>query len=1121
MRLLSIFLIISMLAGTTANVQASAFQGVPITGTVVDDGGDALPGVTILERGTFNGTVTDANGRFTLTVVGPSSVLQISSVGFSTQDITVGDRRVFEIQLREDTQSLSEVVVVGYGTQQRRDITGSVAVVNTEDLHKSTGSSALEQLQGKASGVYVATSGAPGGRSMVRIRGVNTVNDNGPLYVIDGVASQNQDLSYLNSGDIESMQVLKDATAAAIYGAQAANGVILITTKKGSRSGQPVLNYSGYYGIQKAGKRYDLLNSEERARVEFIMQTNNLDKSLPKNAAGQPVMRERDENGVITSEEVVYPSYRLFEYSPTGFVPRKYISTAAPFYSDQLSAFNDYSFPFNAVAEFSDTNWWDEISRTAPVQNHNLSISGGSDKGMYNMSMNVYDEQSVVKHYYFKRYTTRLNTSFDVRPWLRVGENLTFAWWRDLGRVNTANESNIYSWVYRAIPYLPVRDIEGNYAGARFPDTGNWENPVAIIERQIGNYYTNQRLFGDVWAEVDLIKGLTFRTQYGLDYSQGYSYRMAKKNLEFNESPGTNNLEESANFRIRRQWSNTLTYRTVINNIHRLTVLAGTEATEGSIGRSMTAQRFHYDFENDINTWILNMGANDTQRVANSSWGSEWAIFSILGRVDYALMDKYLLTVNVRRDGVSRFSPDHRYGTFPSLSVGWRLSEEGFMMSTRTWLDDLKLRAGWGQIGNSEGPSSTNWANEYGMSTNNANYDLTGSNAGSTAFRQSRIGNRDTKWEAIETFNIGFDALLLRGKFGLAFEYYFKKTTDMLVPAAFSNLAGDASVPYINFGDMENKGFDVSLNYRDSSGDFGWDVTLIAYHYKNKITRLSETDDTGYARYEGGDRIGNITRTMKGEPISHFFGYEVEGVYENVDQVRARRPVGQSAASLSPEGKDVDPAENWVGRFKYAKHDNANPDALGPADRVIIGNPHPKLLASLNIGLTYKNFDMTMFWYSSIGNDLFNNTKAFTDFNMFRGNRSKRMLNQSWEPGRTFKAPGEKYSSSDAILPMLNSGDEYSYQVANSYFVEKASYLRLKNLVVGYTLPREWLQKATISNLRIYGQVENLLTFSKYNGLNPEMTLRDMSSGSDLARGIDGGGFPNVIKLIFGVNLTF
>jgi len=1102
MKLSCVLFIISLLqvtaAGFSSDITAMEKQGITVTGIVTDEDGMSIPGANIIEKGTYNGVVSDANGSFSITVSNASAVLSFSFIGYTTQEVIVGDQRILQIKLFEDSQRLEEVVVVGYGTQQKRDITGSVAVVQADDLLKATGSSALQQLQGKASGVYVATSGAPGGRSMVRIRGINTVNDNGPLYVIDGVSTMGQDLSSMNANDIESMQVLKDAASQAIYGAQAANGVILITTKKGSRTGQPVLNYSGYYGFQKTGKRYDLLNSKDRMDLEWKGQENNLKKSglwWPDEEA------ERFEG--------VRPVHRMFTMNDdeTGFVPYNFISPTAIDGKFGFDTYNpaDYTFPLTAISQFSDTDWWDAISRVAPVQNHQLSLSGGSDKGMYNMSMNVYDEQSVVKHYYFKRYSTRLNTSFDIRPWLRVGENLSFSWMRDLGRNNGANESNIYSWVYRTVPYIPVYDMEGKFAGSRLPDTGNSQNALSIAYREKDNYWTNNRLFGDVWAEVDLIKGLTFGTKFGMDYGSNYYYRMNKDNPEHSESVNSNNLEEQGGFVIRWVATNTLTYKTVINKIHRLTVLAGTEAIKGGIGKQVTAQRTNFLFPDNTDTWILTMGENNDQRIANSNFRGQYAFFSIFGRVDYSLMDKYLLMVSVRRDGVSRFAPDERYGVFPAISAGWRISEEAFMAGTRTWLDDLKIRAGWGRVGNAEGPSSTNWANEFAMSSNNANYPVTGGNAANTAFRQSRIGNLGTKWEAVENINVGFDASFLRGKFGISFEYYDKTTTGMLVPSAYSNLAGDASAPYINFGDMSNKGFDISFNYRDQKGDFSWDVTATAFKYKNKVLKLSESDDTGYARWGGGDRIGNITRTTKGQEISHFYGYEVDGFYENRQQVQERRPVGQTSIS---DGA----AENWVGRFKFKKNDpNANPGAgLGPNDRVIIGSPHPDLIASLNIGLTYKNWDLTMFWYSTIGNDLFNNTKAFTDFQMFRGNRSVRMRDQSWEPGKT-----------NAILPMLNSGDTYSYNQVNSYYVEDASFLRLKNLVVGYTFPKEWLQKATIQNLRVYAQVENAITFTKYNGLDPELTNRDMASGGDLSRGIDGGGWPNIIRYIFGVNFTF
>ena len=1096
-----VLLLVNMVVvSTTSFSYAAEYQGIPVSGTVIDNFGEALPGVNIIEKGTLNGVVSDVAGRFTITVSGAASVLQFSFMGFTTQDVIVGDQRLFNITLNEDSQRLDEVVVVGYGTQQKRDITGSVAVVQADELLKSTGSSALQQLQGKASGVHIASTGAAGGRSMVRIRGINTINNNGPLYVIDGVSSTDQDLNSFNSSDIESIQVLKDASSSAIYGSQAANGVVLITTKKGSRSG-PVINYSGYYGWQQHGKRYDLVNSEDRMNMDFEMQKNNLIKS-----------------GLWDGEDQARPSHRLFTMNAeeTGFVAPKYIyqGSEGPNGSENYDP-NRNDWPFSIVGEYSDTDWWKEITRVSPIQNHQLSISGGSDKGLYNMSINVHDNQGIVKNYYYKRYSTRLNTSFDVRPWLRVGENLAFTWSRDLGNVNSFTESNIFSWTYRAVPWVPVYDVSGNFAGSRFPDCGNWQNPVAVIEREKDNYWTNTRLIGDLWAEVDIIKGLTFRTQFGITYGTNYYFRMNKENPDYVEYTGdrarigaNSNLEEQGGFSVRWQSTNQLTYKTVINNIHRISVMAATEAIKSGFGRTITAARTGYNFEDDIKTWTLSMGDNNNLRTNSSGWRGEYTMFSVFGRLDYSLMDKYLLTVNARRDGSSRFAEKYRYGFFPSVSVGWRLSEEGFMLGTRSWLDDLKLRAGWGKVGNSEGIGTSNWASTYGMSTNNANYDLRGNNGGSgnIAYRQSRIGGTETRWEAVQSTNVGFDASFLRGKFGVSFEYYVKKTTDMLVEAAFSYLAGDASIPNINFGDMENKGWDASINYRDSRGDFGWDVTLIGYHYKNKVIKLSETDSEGYARWGGGDRLpGQLARTCAGEPISHFFGYKVDGFYENVDQVRALLPIGQSSLSLAA-------AENWVGRYKFAKTDpEGNQGRLGTSDRVIIGNPHPKLLASLNIGLTYKNFDFTMFWNASYGNDIFNNTKAFTDFVMFKGSYSKLKRDKSWVPGRT-----------DAELPMLNYGDTYSGEQITSYFVEDGSFLRLQNLVLGYTLPRELLRRATISNLRIYGQVENALTFTKYTGLNPEMTHRDMgSSGGDLQRGIDGGGYPVIIRYILGVNITF
>ena len=1072
-------------AGVTPPIHASnanesiSQQAKKVTGTVSDAKGEPLLGVNVVVKGTTNGTIADLDGKYSLEVE-PNSILVVSYIGYVSQQIPASGS-VVNVTLKEDTQNLDEVVVVGYGTQQKKDITGSVAVVDTKELLASSGSSASQQLQGKAAGVYVGASGAPGSQTMVRIRGINTINDNGPLYVIDGVSTRNQDLSSLNPNDIESMQVLKDASSAAIYGAQAANGVILITTKKGTKSGQPKLTYDGYVGVQKTGKKYDVLNSMDRLNLEWAAKANNY--------------------ALLGSDEK--PSHVQFGTGDKPIIPN-YMTQAGAGGRQDIDP-NSYSYPDNTLAPFSDTDWWDEIDRPAMMQNHQISLAGGTEKGTYNLSANYFKQDGTVIDTYYQRYQVRANTQFNVRDWLRVGENLTYSFTKDLGRTAEAAESNIYSWTYRASPFVPVYDIAGNFAGSKFAGTGNFQNPVAIKKREVGNYWTNNRIFGNLWAEVDLYRGLTFRTNFGIDYTNNYSYRMEKKNLEFSETPGDNNLEEKSGFNYRWMWTNTLTYNATFNDIHKLTVLLGTEAIRDGLGREMTGRRYNYFYEDNVDTWVLNMGENNARRIAESKYQGEFALFGMFGRVDYSFADKYLITGIVRRDGVSRFSKSNRYGVFPSVSLGWRISQESFMDNTRDWLDDLKLRVGYGQTGNSEMNRKTNYAYEYSTDPTKTNYDITGANnSTATGFRLQRYGNEDTKWEATEMYNVGLDATFLNGKFSAGLEWYSKKTTDMLIEAPYSALAGESDKPYINFGDMKNTGVDFNFNYRDTRGDWSWDINMNLSHYKNEITKLSLADD--YAITKTGARLGDpICWTTKGQPISMFYGYKQEGFYETPEEVMALPPLGQTIENLEA-------AKRWVGKFKFA--DTNGDKKLNSEDRTFIGNPHPDLIMGLNASVTWKNWDFTMFWYSTIGNEIFNNTKYFTDFWLFEGNKSERMRDLSWKPGA---------DNSKAILPVLDYQDGYSGNYSSSYYVENGSFLRLKNLVLGYTFPKELMQKATISNLRVYVQAENILTITGYSGLDPEFTNANVSegNGSDLRRGMDMGGWPTTMRFLFGVNFAF
>lgn len=1071
-------------------ISPEMFAQTRVQGTVADEGGTPMIGVNVIERETSNGTITDLNGHFILNVASPSSVLVFSYVGFITQEVIVGNDRNITIVMTEERESLQEVVVVGYGTQAKKDITGSVAIVDAEDLLITSGSSATQQLQGKTPGVYIGQTGSPGSATMVRIRGVNTVNDNGPLYVIDGVATRNQNLSSLNPNDIASMQVLKDASSAAIYGAQAANGVILITTKTGTRSGQPQLTYDAYYGVQKTTSRYDLVNSMDRLNMEWESQNNSF------------LIRDTkfDEEG---NER--FPTHPQFGTGPTPKIPNYMTTTGANGRTDLN--INDYSFPGNQMVKFSDTDWWDEIDRTASIQNHQLSLVGGNNKGRYLLGLNYFDQQGTVIHSYYTRYQARVNTSFDLRDWFRIGENLQFTYTKDQGLENNSSEATAYSYTYRPSPWVPVKDEMGNWGGSKITGTGNFINPVARETRNKDNYWVNTRLFGNVWAEIDFMKELTFRTSLGIDHTTFWGYNMEKKNPEFSESPGTNYFNEEANSGYNLQWQNTLTYTKRFDDIHSFTVLLGTDALKGGLGRTLRGRRYNYLFEENVNTWTLQMGENNNLRQTESWYWGETALFGIFGRVDYGYADKYLFTGIVRRDGASRFAEAERYGTFPSASLGWRISEEAFMNDSRNWLDDLKLRIGYGLTGNSEIPRATNFASLFTTTPDRTNYDLAGANTTSNlGYRLSTYGNPETRWEATKMINFGLDITFGQGRFNSTLEFYNKETTDMLIGAAYSNLAGEPGTPYINYGSMRNRGFDFSFNYSDKKNDFGWDLGLNLSRYENEVLSLAAADD--YAIYGWGARLSTAsTRTIKGLPMSHFWGYNVIGFYEDEqDVLNSPTPYGTTASAISDKPK------SYVGKFKF---EDVNGDGkIDGNDRTMIGNPHPDLMAGLNVALTYSNWDFTMFWYSTIGNDLFNNTKYFTDFPLFGGNRSTRMRDLSW----TARADNSK-----AILPILDSSDNWGGAVSSSYYVEDGSFLKLKNMVLGYTLPKHLIQKATIQNLRVYIQAENLLSFDNYTGLDPEITNSETGTGSgaDLRRGLDMGGWPTTLRLLFGINFTF
>jgi len=1057
-----------------------------ITGTVTDENGNPLPGVNILVEGTTTGAMCDADGKYSIEIPDENAVLIFSFIGYVSQRVIPAGRSTIEVSMVPALTNLEEVVVVGYGVQKKMDITGSVTVVDVDELKKVPASNLGQQLQGKAAGVIIGSTGGPGTSTMVRIRGIGTVNNNGPLYVIDGVSTRNQDLNSINPNDIESVQVLKDASSSSIYGAQASNGVIIITTKKGAQ-GRPKITYDAYYAVSLPPKPYDLLNATDKINLEWQAKANAY--SI---------------RGVST-----LPSHPQFGTGVTPIFPKYIIPTASngPFTVDDWTETNRIT-EFNANGKGDD--WYRTSVQNAPVQSHQLTISGANESAKYLFGLNYYDEDGILKYNYYKRYSARLNTEYNLRKWLRVGENLIFTF-SNSNVAATQGEANVFASSLRLNPWIPIYDIKGEFAGTRAAGGGNGASPIANLYRAKDNYRNNFRTFGNVYAEADILPDLTFRSNFGIDHGRSYYYSMRKKQPEQAEGLNYNQLNEGSGFSFSFQWTNTLNYEKTFNDIHKLTLLLGSEYILSGVGRNMSASRRNYLFEDNVNTWILANGERENMD-NTSSWNGEVAMYGLFSRLDYIFHERYLVTGIIRRDGSSRFSESKRYGLFPALSLGWRISNEDFMQNIK-WLDDLKLRAGYGVTGNSEIPRKNNWATEYGTDPGHTNYDFAASQGSANqGFMLTTYGNSSTKWESTQMLNIGLDATLFNGILDGSIEYFIKNTSDMLVLDSYSALAGEATAPYVNLGKMKNVGWDLNINHRYNIGKVGYNVSVNISAYKNEVVKLNEAVGTRF--WGGGDsRLGYLTMTELGRPISVFYGYNILGFYENETDVTGYKGITgtREGQTVLPLGVGSDAALNpklWVGKYKY---EDVNGDGfINASDQKVIGNPHPDFYGSTNLGLNYKNFDFSTSFYFFVGNDIFNYAKWWTDFWSYEGNRSTTMRDKSWEPGKK-----------DAVLPVLDYQDAISNKNPNSYYVEDGSYIRMQMLNLGYTFSKNVLDKVNINNLRIYLQATNLFTITNYSGLDPDVTNQTMGDSGDLTKGVDFFHWPVSRQFLIGLNVSF
>lgn len=1043
-----------------------------------------LPGANVQIRGTNTGTVTDAEGQFSITVPGENSVLVISSIGFVKKEITVGNQSTINLSLDEDTKSLSEVVVTGYGSQSKRDITGAVATVDTKQLLSVPATNLAQAMQGRVAGVNVGNDNSPGGGVMVRIRGFGTINDNSPLYVIDGTPTK-ENLNTLNLNDIESMQVLKDASAASIYGSRAANGVVIITTKRG-KAGKPVFTYDAYYGQQKAWRFLDLLNTQQYADLLWESRINGQNTSKLVDGA------------YPAGTTISYPNITIFGNGQTPVIPT-YTNPAGK----KEGEVDESKYDFNTRnlitrANQQGTNWQQAIFEAAPIQNHQIGVSGATESARYAMSANIFDQQGIMKYTYYKRYALRANTEFNVTKRFRVGENLQVAYGERVGQTGgNQNESNPISFAYRIPPIIPRFDVKGNYAGGVGSGLDNSRNPEAELFRNKDNKEKELRLFGNAYAELDILKNLTAKTQFGVDYSTFNLRRYRANDPESPEMSGTNTLRADNNFGFTWTWYNTLTYNKTFADKHRINLLVGTESIR-SYSEFVFGERSGFAVDLLPNRY-LNAGRTV---VSNGGGGGEWKLASEFARVNYAYDDRYLLDVTLRRDRSSRFAPAFRTAYFPSVSAGWVLSQESFLKGTSSWLTFAKLRVGYGQTGNQE-IGNYNAFSTFLSNPETSFYDLTGAKTASQqGYELGQFGNANAKWETTTSTNVGLDATFLNGKLEANLDLYSRVTSDMLFPVEVQFTQGRATNPFQNIGEMSNKGFELALSFDDKKGDFSYSLGGNISTYRNKVVKT--TGDPNVQYFGFSTRLAAAAVTQQGHPLASFFGYTIDGIFQSDAE-------GQSHAAQFVANTDAAKAGNpfnKAGSFKF--RDINNDGLINASDRGIIGSPHPNFTYGINASVGYKNFRLDLFGQGVQGNKIFNYVRYWTDFQTFGGNRSLRMYEDSWRPGKT-----------DAKLPIPRSNDVIS-SLPSTYYLENGSYFRLKNIQLSYTIPKVVTDKLRMGSARVYVQGQNYLTFTKYTGLDPEINLRNSNaSGQDIHIGFDEGAYPASRTTLVGVNISF
>ena len=1011
-------------------------QQVDVDGTVRDESGEPIIGATVIEEGTKNAAVTDFDGKFRLKVSGGKK-LSISYMGYKTVSVDPG--KSLNVVMTEDSKLIDELVVTGYTTQRKADLTGAVSVVSMDDIADLNENNPMKALQGRVPGMNITADGNPSGSATIRIRGVGTLNNNDPLYIIDGVPTKSG-MHELNGNDIESIQVLKDAASASIYGSRAANGVIIITTKKG-KSGQLKIDLDASLSVSMYANKLDVLNAKEYGQAMWQAYVNG-GQDPNTNPLGYRYDWGYDANG--------YPQLN-------GITMDRFLDSG------------------NTVPS-ADTDWVDETTRTGIIQNYNVAVSNGTDKGSSYFSLGYYKNLGIIKNSDFERFSARMNSEYKlIDKILTIGEHFTLNRTSEVqapgGFLENALQFN---------PSLPVYDINGEYAGpvGGYPDR---ENPVARLERNSDNRYTYWRMFGDAYVNLSLFKGFNIRSTFGIDYAQKKQRIFTYPITEGNVANDKNAVEAKQEHWMKWMWNAVATYNLEIGK-HRGDVMVGMELNRED---DEWFSGYKEDFS-ILNPDFMWPDAGVGTALAYGS-GEGYSLVSFFGKLNYTYDEKYLFSLTVRHDGSSRFGKNNRYATFPSFSLGWRISRENFMKNLK-WLDDLKIRASWGQTGNQEISNIARYTiyvpnygvTESGGQSYGTSYDIAGTNGGSilqSGFKRNQIGNDDIKWETTTQTNIGLDFSVLRQTLYGSFDWYYKKTTDILVQMAGIAAMGEGSSQWVNAGEMENRGFELNLGYRNQTS-FGlkYDISANISSYRNKITALPATVAAN------GTFGGNGVKSVVGHPNGAQVGYVADGIFKSQEEVD-NHATQEGAAPGRIRWRDLD--GNGV---------------INEADQKWIYNPVPDFSYGLNIYLEYKNFDFTMFWQGVQGADIISDLKKETDLwsglNIGFLNKGKRVLD-AWTP-----------QNPNSTIPALSRDDVNNEKRVSTYFVEDGSFLKLRNIQLGYNLPEKVTKKLKMERLRFYLSAQNVLTIKSkdFTGVDPENP---------------NFGYPIPLNVTFGINVSF